>query len=191
MIGPKKREASASWLSRPVSKRLAAGRKAPLKPPPSSPVTGSSRMRFAQSEIGSLCPSPPERTGKTHPGVSDRGRQRKPETPRSLSSSSRFLSALIQSLAFASSENGIGRFCLSAGGTLGSRALSLLSERPSIRAAGTRCGHGENRNVEDDLQRPVARQRSDLGEFEVRGDPVSKNVPAREGEDEGVEAEPG
>ena len=140
MISPKTREISANWASSPFSNRLVGGKKTPAKPAPANFGTASSWARPAQRGMIALAtllwPSPRPRMGKIHSGVSDPGRQQKAATPSSLSSSNLLLSSLIQVRAFSSSENGIGRFFLSAGGTLGSRAPMPLSERPSIRAAG-------------------------------------------------------
>ena len=49
--------------------------------------------------------------------------------------------------------------------------------------------HERNRNIENDLQRPVVRQRDKFSKVEVRADPVGKNVLIREGEQQRIEAE--
>ena len=145
-ISLKKRDASATREILPVSKRLLVGKKAPAKVMRSNLGTASSEDALTQSGTlglaASLCPSPAS-TGKTHSGVSGFNRQQKPTTPSSCSSSNLPLSARIQVRAFVSSENGIARFCRSAGATLGSLAPISLSERPSIRAAVVLAGTDE------------------------------------------------
>ena len=194
MISPKTREASANRASRPASKRWSAGKKAPAKPAPANFGTASSS--------GQTRPERNDRIGRFALAIASREDGKNPfrrvrsratakagdpeffelEQPSSErvdpATGLRFIGERDrQVLPFGGRDSRIAR----------SHAALGKAQHPSRR---TRRGHGRNRNIEDDLQRPVVRQRDEFSKVEVRGDSVGKNVPTREGEKQRVEAEP-
>ena len=71
----------------------------------------------------------------------------------------------------------MGRFCLSAGATLGSRAPISLSESPSIRANGLVASTEEIPNLEENLQRPLTCKSDEFRKIEGRTHLLGENIP--------------